>query len=59
MTVEKALENEIEKAEKLLAMVTEFKPKNEKSYSTWSDVGEAKRFNGLLEEIIEIYRHQQ
>ncbi len=59
MSVVKALEIEVEKAELLFGKVKECLPKLSNEFPTWADVGEAKRFNALLEEIIEIYQYHQ
>ena len=59
MTVEKALEKEIERAKRLIEEIRKIFPKLEKEYPTWAHVCDAKRFNSKLEEIIEIYQYQK
>ncbi len=50
MTVEDALK--IEK-------IKQYQRNLEKDSPDWADVGEAKRFNALLDEIVEIYQYQR
>jgi len=59
MTVENALQIEIEKGKSLIEKVVEYRTKLEKEFPTWADVGDAKRFNALLQEIVEIYQYQK
>ncbi len=59
MNIEKALENEIERATRLKDEFTKIFPKLTKEYPTCADVGDAQRFNSMLAEIIEIYQNQK
>lgn len=56
MTAEQTLKNEIETAKTLIEQVAEIIPTLQAEYPTWVNVGDAKRFNELLKEIIEIYK---
>ncbi len=56
MTPENALKIEIEKAESLIEKLAEIPQTLQKEYPTWANVGDAKRLNSLLEEIIKIYK---
>ncbi len=59
MTVENALEIEVERAEILIEEIRKVFPKLKKEFPTWADVGEAKRFNSMLDEIVQIYQYQK
>lgn len=59
MKVENALEIEVKRAESLIDEIRKIFPKLSKDFPTWADVGEAKRFNSFLQEIIEIYQYQK
>lgn len=59
MTVENALKIEIERAKLLMEELTKIFPKLTKEFPSWADVGEAKRFNSLLLEIVEIFKYQK
>lgn len=56
---EAALKIETEKSEMLLEKVIEYRKNLSKENPNWSDVGEAKRFNALLDEVVEIYQYQR
>lgn len=56
MTAGQTLKDEIEQAEMLVKQVAEIIPTLQDEYPTWANVGDAKRFNELLKEIIKIYK---
>lgn len=58
MTVENALEIEVERAKSLIDEIRKIFPNLSKEFPNWADVGEAKRFNSMLDEIIKIYQYQ-
>ena len=58
VTAASALKIETEKAESLLAKVTECRANLQKENPHWGHVGDAKRFNELMEEIVEMYQYR-
>jgi hypothetical protein len=59
MTVEDALKIELIQTALKIEKVKQYQRKLEKEFPDWADVGEAKRFNALLDEIVEIYQYQK
>lgn len=59
MTVEDALKIELIQAALKIEKVKQYQRNLEKDSPDWADVGEAKRFNALLDEIVEIYQYQK
>ncbi len=59
MTVKDTLKIELMQAALKIEKVKQYQRKLEKENPNWSDVGEAKRFNELLQEIVEIYQYQR
>ncbi len=59
MTVEDALKIELIQAALKIEKVKHYQRNLEKKFPDWADVGEAKRFNALLNEIVEIYQYQK
>ncbi len=59
MTIEDALKIELIQAALKIEKVKQYQRKLEKENPNWSDIGDAKRFNALLDEIVDIYQYQK